>query len=228
MYGNKANSHPDRTVNIYQPYVRPVPRGKDKGRTEFGARLGASEPGGFCRLDRTSWDAYNGPKDLMPQAGPYKDLHGYCPGAVPVDKVYLARANRNWLKSKGIRHCGKPLGRPKPLTAWFKQKSRRERNMRNHVEGRFGQGKNAHEPTRARARRKGTSESWIAAIFFIMNLKRWLKTLPLVFCLMASQILWWVFLLCPRKHTLWHFSKQPTGNPVLDLIKIRPDNYFRR
>ena len=47
--------------------------------------------------------------------------------------------------------------------------------MRNHVEGKFGQGKNAYGIDRIRARRKDTAESWISAILFIMNLTKMMK-----------------------------------------------------
>jgi len=199
MYDHKVKRHPDRIVNIYQPYVRPIPRGKDKGKTEFGAKLGVSEFDGFCRLDHISWDAYNECGDLIEQVKAYKTLHGYFPEVVLVDRIYLTRANRKWLKSKGIRHIGQPLGRPKPLSAYFKRKLRKERNMRNHVEGKFGQGKNAYELSRIRARRQDTSESWISAIFLVMNLMRWLKIQPAIIWLIISQILWWLVIFSPKK-----------------------------
>ena len=39
MYDNNTHSVADRIVNIYQPYVRPIPRGKDKQATEFGTKI---------------------------------------------------------------------------------------------------------------------------------------------------------------------------------------------
>ena len=47
--------------------------------------------------------------------------------------------------------------------------------MRNHVEGKFGQGKNGYELNEVRARRQDTSESWISAILFVMNLTKLMK-----------------------------------------------------
>ncbi len=47
--------------------------------------------------------------------------------------------------------------------------------MRNQVEGKFGQGKNGYNLNKVRARTSKTSESWIAAIFFVMNLIRFGK-----------------------------------------------------
>ena len=39
MYQNKVHSHCDRIVNIYQPHVRPMVRGKDKANVEFGSKI---------------------------------------------------------------------------------------------------------------------------------------------------------------------------------------------
>jgi len=51
MYDEKIHSVEDRIVNIYQPYVRPIPRGKDKASTEFGAKISASEVDEFSRVE---------------------------------------------------------------------------------------------------------------------------------------------------------------------------------
>jgi hypothetical protein len=81
------------------------------------------------------------------------------------------------LNEHNIRIVGKPLGRPpkKKLSGYRKYKTRKKQNMRNHVEGKFGQGKNGYELNEVRARRTDTSESWISAILFVMNLTKLLK-----------------------------------------------------
>jgi len=182
MYDNKTHSVKDRIVNIYQPYVRPIPRGKEKASVEFGAKLGVSEVEGFTRLTNLSWDAYNESKDLKEQVNQYEEIHGYYPEVVLADNIYLTRANREFLKELGIRITGKPLGRPPKNESYYKKsKRRKEHRERNHIEGKFGQGKNAYGLSRIRARRQDTSESWIAAIFFVMNLVK-LEKLSDIFC----------------------------------------------
>jgi IS5 family transposase len=68
MYDNKVKRCDDRIVNIYQPYVRPIKRGKDKADVEFGAKIGVSEWNGFSRINHISWDAHNESSDLIAQA----------------------------------------------------------------------------------------------------------------------------------------------------------------
>ena len=173
MYDTRTHSHPDRIVSIFQPHVRPIPRGKIKSKIEFGSKLGVSLDQGFARIDTFSWDAYNEGGDLIMQVESYKNLHGHYPELVQVDKIYATRKNRNWLKERGIRITAVPLGRKskqKQETYYQKAKRKKEATERNHVEGKFGQGKNGYNLNQIRAKILETSESWVACIFFVMNL----------------------------------------------------------
>jgi IS5 family transposase len=172
LYDNKINSCKDRIVSIFQPDVGPIPRGKIKSNIEFGSKLGVSLDNGFAQIDTLSWDPYNKAKDLMPQVENYKALHGYYPDLVQVDKIYANRENRAWLKERDIRITSQSLGRnskeQKEESYYKKQKRKKEAAQRNHIEGKFGQGENGYNRNKIRAKLKATSESWIAAIFFIL------------------------------------------------------------
>ena len=174
MYDNKVHSCSDRIVSIFQPHVRPIPRGKVKHKIEFGSKLGVSLDNGFARINTLSWDAYHEGGDLVKQVETYKKLHGHYPELVQVDKLYATRANRKWLKEREIRITAKPLGRiskeQKEESYYYRRKRKKEAAERNHIEAKFGQGKNGYNLNKIRARLKATSESWIACIFFVMNL----------------------------------------------------------
>jgi len=179
MYDTNTHSCSDRIVSIYQPHVRPIPRGKTKAQIEFGSKLGISLDQGFARINTLSWDAYYEGSDLIKQVEAYKELHGHYPELVQVDKIYAPRENRWWLKERDIRITAPPLGR-KPAKSkqsyYQKRKARKEAAERNHIEGKFGQGKNGYNLNEIRARLKDTSESWVACIFFVMNLIHYEKT----------------------------------------------------
>lgn len=177
MYQNKVHSCSDRIVNIYQPQVRPMVRGKDRANVEFGAKINISEVEGFVRCDHIGWDNYDEGGDLMMQVERFRELYGCYPELLLADRRYLTRENRQYLKQHNIRIVGKPLGRPpkQKLSGYLKYKTRKEQNMRNHVEGKFGQGKNGYELNEVRAKRQDTSESWISAILFVMNLAKLMK-----------------------------------------------------
>jgi hypothetical protein len=192
MYDEKVHSVADRITNIFQPYVRPIPRGKDRSSTEFGAKISSSETDGMARTEHISWDNFNESKDLELQVEAYRKTHGRWPELLLADRIYLNRGNRKWLKEKGIRTVGVPLGRPpkEDLTAHQKRKRKKERNQRNHIEGKFGQGKNAYGLKDIRAKRRDTSESWIGAVFFVMNLVSLAKIADLhaIFCALSKEV----------------------------------------
>lgn len=190
MYQTHAHTHPHRIVNIYQPQVRAIVRGKDKAHVEFGSKINISEYNGMSKIDTISWDAYNESVDLIKQAERYRSLFGRFPELLLADRIYLNRTNRAWLKSKNIRIAGLPLGRPpkEQLTPYQKQKQRKERNQRNLVEGKIGQAKNGYALNCIKARRKDTSESWISAIFFVMNLITLQKVAEASFLFFIKQL----------------------------------------
>jgi transposase, IS5 family len=59
IFKSKSNSCEDHIVNIHQPHVRPIVRGKAKAKVEFGAKINVSLQDGFARIDRFDWNAYN-------------------------------------------------------------------------------------------------------------------------------------------------------------------------
>jgi len=191
MHRDKSHSHPDRIVNIYQPHVRAIVRGKAKSMVEFGAKLGVSEHNGYVRINTLSWDAYNESSDLPGQVEAYRELNGYYPEVVITDTIYGTRENRQWLKDRGIRYSGKALGRPAKVsqTPYQKRKFKKEQGERNHIEGKFGQGKNGYNLNKIRARTAPTSGSWIACILFVMNLVKFFKDFYLaVFQILVSDL----------------------------------------
>ena len=178
MYQNKSRRCDNRIVSISQPYVRPIVRGKQHKPVEFGSKLSVSlTDEGVARVDHLRWDAFHEGHDLTPQVEAYRTRYGYYPKAVLGDPVYGTRENRRYLKQRGIRFVGKPLGRPKEVTEAnqeelkrLKAQRREEYRQRIPIEGKFGQGKNGYRLNYIRAKRADTSTAWINSIFLVMNL----------------------------------------------------------
>jgi hypothetical protein len=88
------------------------------------------------------------------------------------------------MKSLEIRFSGVSLGRPKALTQEEKKelKTRKKYNrQRSRVEGKFGEGKRKYDLGLVKAKRSDTSESWIGAVFFVMNIAHYLRVIFLSF-----------------------------------------------
>lgn len=177
MYQEKKHRIDDRIVSVAQPHVRPIVRGKAAASVEFGAQVSLSIQNGFSRIHRIEWDAYNEGSDLLGQLEAYKTQHGYYPEIVLADKKYGTKENRAFMKTHGITYGGSPLGRPKKDGTRSDLLPKEIVNERNWIEGKFGLGKRSYGLDCIKARRADTSESWIASIFFMMNLSVLLKIL---------------------------------------------------
>ncbi|MCC5904863.1 MAG: IS5 family transposase [Balneolaceae bacterium] len=170
MYDERTRRCEDRIVSISQPHVRPILRGKSGKRVEFGAKLGLSLFGGYLTHQTISWDAYNEASDLQHQAETYRLLTGHYPELIQCDKIYHTNDNRTWCSQRGIRMTALPKG-PKPkLSAYEKRKQRDEYAERNHIEGRIGNAKQGLSLNQIKAKLQSTSETWIAATLFVLNL----------------------------------------------------------
>jgi len=170
MYNEDKRSIEHRIVSLYQPHVRPMPRGKDRVQTEFGSKQLVMLKDGYAHVHTISWDNFNEGTQLKQCAEAYKEIYGCYPEKISADAIFGNRTNREFMKENGIRFVGKQLGRPPKMSRAQKRKLQKEMAGRNAIEGKFGQGKNAYGLQKIKARMKATSESWIMSIYFIMNL----------------------------------------------------------
>ena len=182
MFDEHGHQIADRIVSVSQPHVRPIVRGKAGRDVEFGAKISASVVDGYGYLDRLSWNAYHEAADLPGQVEQYKSRFGFYPAVVITDGIYGTRENRAWLAERHIRFSGKPLGRPPIINAENeaqlkaeRKRRQKESGIRSRIEGKFGEGKRGYDLGLVKAKWPETSESWIAAVFFVMNMARWLR-----------------------------------------------------
>ena len=186
MFSEKSHSVNDRIVSIHQPHVRPIVRGKNTAKVEFGAKVHVSLVDGYAFLDELSWDAYNEGSHMMAYVEKYKARFGYYPAEILADQIYCKRTNRSLLKEMGIKLLAKPLGRPSAV-----KKEHVRPGERNPIEGKFGQAKTAYGLDNIKARLKETSESWIACIFMVLNLVK-----------LAGEAFFWLKIKTMSRHLL--------------------------
>lgn len=224
MYRSNSRRCDDRIVSISQPYVRlavirwrTIVRGKLNKSVEFGSKLSVSLPGeGLARVDHLRWDAFHEGHDLEAQVAAYCTRYGVYPAVVLGDPIYGTRENRKYLKGKGIRFAGKPLGRPKKVTAANREELKRLKAQRREeylqripIEGKFGQGKSGYRLNYIRAKRADTSSAWINSIFLVMNL---LILLRIFFALYKKRVVG--FLLPPLRAATMRFHHR-LSYPIL-------------
>jgi len=180
MYRERSHRVDERIVNLAQPHVRPIVRGKAGTPVEFGAKISASTAHGFATLDRLSWSAFNESSDLSLQAESYRSRHGHYPATIHADGIYRTRVNRQWCTAHGIRLAGPPLGRPPSdptQAAALARQMRADECARVPIEGVFGVLKRRYGLDRVMAKLAHTSESVIAIAFLVLNLAKilWLS-----------------------------------------------------
>ncbi len=174
MYEQKIHSIDHRIVSLYQYWVRPMVRGKSGKKVEFGAKINIMQKDGFVRVNHFDFEAFNEGQFVEAMVESYYEFNGYYPEYFLADKLYLNRANRKYLKEKNIKIVNKPLGRPPKQnkeTTSEKRKKRKKAAERNQIEGKFGQAKRGFGLNNIKARLAQTSESWVNAILFVLNLK---------------------------------------------------------
>lgn len=179
MFDSQSHAIPDRIVNLDQPHVRPMVRGKAGSQVEFGAKIAASVVDGYSRIESMQWDNFNEAKTLQDSVESYKQRHGVYPEAILADKLYRNRENLRYCKERGIRLSGPRLGRPPkdgPSKAVLQQE-REDASERNQIEGKFGEGKRKFGLGLIQARLANTSQTVIALQFLVMNLERRLRVL---------------------------------------------------
>ena len=157
-----------RIVNIHQPHVRPIVRGKESAKVEFGSKLQVSIVAGYTFIDHFSWESFNESGYLLASVEKYKGRFGFYPAEVLADQIYCTRDNRKELKLLDIKLIAKPLGRPSAQAV----KVHLSPGERNPIEGKFGQAKRKYGLQNIKARLSSTSQSWVAAIALVLNLVR--------------------------------------------------------
>lgn len=170
MLERGVRSVADRIVNLRQPHVRPIVRGKAGASVEFGQKLSFSVVNGYTFIDEQSFDNFNEGVTLIDSAEKYRERFGVYPEAILADTIYRNRENRAFCKKNGIRLSGPKLGRPKAdeLEADAAQ-AYRDSCDRNIVESRNGIAKRRYGLNRILAYLDCTAKTQAAFIVLAMN-----------------------------------------------------------
>ncbi len=189
MFENNTHSVKNRIFSISQPYIRPIVRGKAKAPVEFGAKLDLSvDETGMFRLEKLSFDAYNGSAVLKTAIDNYKQRSGHYPERVLVDKIYRNRDNITFCSDLRIRLSGKRLGRPKKNadTKEDKKTAYQDNTDRIEVERKFSLTKRKLGHGLLLTKREDTTKASIVLNIIAMNIDRLAAMLLLLFKFILS------------------------------------------
>ena len=162
--GNPRESIPDRIVSVSKPYVRPIVRGKEVKKVEFGAKCNNIQVDGISFIEKLSFNAFNEGTRLQHCVKMHKSLLGVDVKKIGGDTGYAGTANRDFCRENGIQTSFVKRGRPSQ-TAKEKDFVRQElaKVRATTMEGSFGTQKEHYSLRRVKARKKETE---ILYIFF--------------------------------------------------------------
>ena len=152
----------NRVVSLDKPYLRPIVRGKEVKKVEFGAKVHKMQIDGISFIEHLSFDPFNEGTRLVSTIHlAQKYMHSQTK-VLGADKIYATNANRNYVSSKGIKTDFQRKGPKSKYHVHFEllQKAiTKERATK--LEGSFGTDKEHFLLNRIKARSELTEKLWI-------------------------------------------------------------------
>lgn len=161
---NQKESIKNRIVSVSKPYVRPIVRGKEIKKVEFGAKCNNIQIDGISFIEKLSFNAFSEGPRLAHCIYLSKKLFGVKVKKIAGDQGYASNANRKLCKEKNIETSFSRKG-PAGKDEDEKKETRQElaRVRATSMEGSFGTQKNHYNLNRVIGRLKVTE---ILMIFF--------------------------------------------------------------
>ena len=136
----KSKSIKERIISFHEPKARPIVRGKEGKKVEFGSKIALSVLGGGIAVSHNfSSENFSDTEMIDSGLDIYQEIRGKPPKEVIADRGAHSPKNHNFLQENkitdGIEYRGKPPSKAKLPT---KTKRNRMRKQRSVVEGKIG------------------------------------------------------------------------------------------
>jgi len=150
-----------RIVSFYKPYIRPIIRGKENKKVEFGAKVHVSQVDQINFIEHLSFEAFHEGVRMWKSVLKHKKRFTKCKN-YGGDKIYANNKNRKFAKNRKINTCFVPKGRRgknEKQAKILRQAIAKARATR--LEGSFGNEKNHYSLKKVKARTQKTEIAWI-------------------------------------------------------------------
>ena len=152
----------NRILSLFKPYLRPIVRGKEHKKVEFGAKVNKIQIDGINFIQCLSFDPFNEGTKFMESVYEAEGLTGIKVRQVGADAIYATNMNRKFATSQGIRTDFVRKGRAGKSEEERKKISKQLRKERaSFLEGSFGNEKEHYSLKKIKARTKETEIVWI-------------------------------------------------------------------
>ena len=161
MLVHQVRKVPQRIVSLAKPYLRPIIRGKENKRYEFGAKAHQSQVDGLNFIEHLSFNAFHEGNRMWYSIAKHKKRFGKCTHYA-ADRIYATNKNRRKAKKLNIQTSFLPKGRkPKDYKQRSKMRKLLSKARATRLEGSFGTEKQTYGLRRIRARNELTEVAWI-------------------------------------------------------------------
>jgi hypothetical protein len=170
----------DLIVSVDKSYIRPIIRGKEVKRVEFGAKVNSIQIDGINFIEHLSFDAFHQGIRLQSSIYLAQSLTHTKTKAVAADNIYATNANRSYCSREKIQTNFVPKGKPSKDAKQQKQLRQilsKERATR--MEGSFGTEKQHYSLEKIKARTEKTEVLWICFGIHTANAVRIAKRIKL-------------------------------------------------
>lgn len=156
-----GNSVSDRIVSISKSYIRPIVRGKERKKVEFGAKVNMIQFDGINFIEHLSFNAFH-EGIRLPQSIRYgRDLFGKITH-ISADAIFATNKNRSYCSSQSIYTSFKRKGRAGKYEEQRKiMASELQKERATRMEGSFGTEKEYYNLQKIRARTEANEILWI-------------------------------------------------------------------
>ena len=162
--GDAKESVPNRIVSVNKPYVRPIVRGKEIKKVEFGAKCNNIQVDGISFIEKLSFNAFNEGTRLVHCVKLTEKLFGEKITKLGGDCSYSGNENRSFCSGRGIETSFSQKGRKRESTTSVSAVKKELARVRaTAMEGSFGTQKEHYGLKRINGRIKKTE---ILIIFF--------------------------------------------------------------
>ena len=156
----------DRIVSLPKPYIRPIVRGKENKRVEFGMKVHMLQVDGICIIDKMDFNAFNESTRLRFSVLKHKSLFGKC-NQLGADRIYATNANRRYATEHKIFTSFAKKGPKTDLPQEINLRKILSAVRATVMEGSFGTHKQHYGLDKVKA--KGAKREMLWAFFSVMT-----------------------------------------------------------
>lgn len=165
LYDHPGVKIDDRIISLHKTYLRPIIRGKENKRVEFGMKVHEMQVDGLNFIEHWSFNAFHEGIRMKQTLYRHQRLFKKACRLFGGDQIYANNANRRYCSKQQIQTCFQPKGRP-PVDALVRKQKAQLRKLigkmrATRLEGSFGNKKNHYLLDRIKARNKFTEMAWI-------------------------------------------------------------------